>query len=86
MKTETLAEGRAVIKVKQADRYWNAQGKVISDDGMTVFKRGVVHNTREQAIQWVIFSFGIVLAAFTGFEEAKEILRGIEDSIQPELF
>ena len=90
-KIETLGEAPAVIKVKPVGQYWIAGGKVTSDDGKTHIsapcgKGGVIDCTRERAIQWLIHDFGKVLADFKCFEKAKEILRKIEDSIQPKLF
>lgn len=91
VKTETLGEAQAVIKVKQVREYWVAGGRVTSDDGarkMTVpcGKGGVIEATRERAVLWIIHDFGKALGNLDGFDKAKEILRTVEDSIQPRLF
>lgn len=90
-KIETLGEAPAVLKVKPVGQYWIAGGKVTSDDGKTHIsipcgKGGVIDCTRERAIQWLIHDFGKGLADFKCFEKAKEVLRKIEDEIQPKLF
>lgn len=90
-KIEKLGEDHAIIKVKRVGQYWIAGGKLTTDDVKTHIKipcgrGGVIDCTRERAIRGLIHEFGKILADSERFKKAKEILRQIEDSIQPKLF
>ena len=93
-KIETLGEAPAVLRVKQVNGIWICGCSISSDDDVVKIKAscgrgGVIEFTRERAIQLMIHSamrnMESNLKTFT-FEGAKEILRKIEDSIQPKLF
>ena len=94
-KIETLGEAPAVIRVKQVRGLWLCGCNIASDDGVASIKApcgrgGVIEFSRERAIQLMIHSAvrnmeSHGLKVFP-FEEAKKILREIEDSIQPKLF
>jgi hypothetical protein len=94
-KTETLGEAPAVIRVKQVRGLWLCGCTITSDtDGVDIKlpcgRGGVVECTRERAVLLLIHSVRRHMEsrgykALT-FEKAKEVLRKIEDSIQPKLF
>ena len=93
-KIETLGEAPAVLRVKQVHGLWICGCNISSDDEVARIKApcgrgGVIEFTRERAIQLMIHStvryMESNLKTFS-FQGAKEILRKIEDSIQPKLF
>lgn len=94
-KIETLGEAPAILRVKEVRGLWLCGCNIASDDKVAWIKSpcgrgGVIEFTRERAIQLMIHSAvrnmkSNGLKAFS-FEEAKKILREIEDSIQPKLF
>ena len=94
-KIETLGEAPAVIRVKQVRGLWLCGCKITSDTGVAGIKApcgrgGVIEFTRERAVLLMIHSVrrnmeSHGLKPFT-FEKAKEVLRKIEDGIQPKLF
>lgn len=93
-KIETLGEAPAVLRVKQVNGLWICGCNISSDDEVARIKApcgrgGVIEFTRERAIQLMIHStvrnMESNLKTFS-FHGAKEILRKIEDSIQPKLF
>lgn len=94
-KIETLGEAPAVIRVKQVRGLWLCGCNIASDDGVARIKApcgrgGAIEFTRARAIQLIIHSAvrnmeSLNLKPFS-FEKAKEILRKIEDDIQPKLF
>lgn len=94
-KIETLGEAPAVLRVKQVNGLWICGCNISSDDEVGRIKApcgrgGAIEFTRERAIQLMIHSAvrymeSLNLKPFS-FEGAKEILRKIEDSIQPTLF
>ena len=94
-KIETLGEAPAILWVKEVRGLWLCGCNIASDDKVARIKcpcgrGGVIEFSRERAIQLMIQSAvrnmeSHGLKVFP-FEEAKKILREIEDSIQPKLF
>ena len=92
---ETLGKAPAILRLKQVRGLWFCGCNISSDGGITRIKcpcgrGGVVELTRERAVQLMIHSAvrnmeSLRLKSFS-FEDAKKILREIEDSIQPKLF
>ena len=94
-KVETLGKAPAILRVKEVRGLWLCGCNISSDDGVVTIKcpcgrGGVIEFTRERAIQLMIHgtvrdmeSHGLKVFPF---EEAKKVLREIEDSIQPKLF
>lgn len=94
-KVETLGRVPAILRVKQVRGLWLCGCNIASDNGAAVIKcpcgrGGVIEFTRERAVQLMIHSAVRNMKSHNlqpfSFEEAKKILREIEDSIQPKLF
>ena len=92
---ETLGKAPAILRVKRVRGLWICGCSISSDDGVARIKcpcgrGGVVEFTRERAVQLMIHSAARNMESHGlkpfSFEEAKKILREIEDSVQPKLF
>ena len=92
---ETLGEAPVFLRVKQVNGLWIVGCDISSDDGVGRIKApsgrgGAIEFTRERAILLMIHSAVRNMESYNlkpfSFERAKEILRKIEDSIQPTLF
>ena len=92
---ERLGEDPAILRVKQVRGLWLCGCRITNDEGgiritSPCGKGGVIEFTRERAILLMIHSIRRNMESnnlkTVSFEKAKEILRKIEDSIQPKLF